>query len=72
MQSDRSQTLAKIFGYKGKQVRDNIHSLDVGRFMNEFIRQPRIGRVYNLGGGRGNSISIQEVRRLGPLLSMSI
>jgi CDP-paratose 2-epimerase len=50
----------KIFGYKGKQVRDNIHSLDVVRFMSEFIRQPRIGEVYNLGGGRGNSISILE------------
>ena len=50
----------KIFGYEGKQVRDNIHSLDVARFMDEFIRQPRIGEVYNLGGGRGNSISILE------------
>lgn len=50
----------KIFGYKGKQVRDNIHSLDVVRFLSEFIRQPRIGEVYNLGGGRENSISILE------------
>jgi CDP-paratose 2-epimerase len=50
----------KIFGYKGKQVRDNIHSLDVVRFMSDFIRQPRVGEVYNLGGGRGNSISILE------------
>ena len=50
----------KIFGYKGKQVRDNIHSLDVVRFISEFIRQPRIGEVYNLGGGRENSISILE------------
>jgi CDP-paratose 2-epimerase len=50
----------KIFGYKGKQVRDNIHSLDVVRFTSEFIRQPRIGEVYNLGGGRENSISILE------------
>jgi CDP-paratose 2-epimerase len=50
----------RIFGYKGKQVRDNIHSFDVIRFMSEFIRQPRIGEVYNLGGGRENSISILE------------
>jgi hypothetical protein len=50
----------KIFGHKGKQVRDNIHSLDVVRFIGEFIRQPRIGEVYNLGGGRENSISILE------------
>src|SRR4029077_5581306 len=50
----------RIFGYKGKQVRDNIHSLDVACFMFEFIQAPRIGEVYNLGGGRDNSISIIE------------
>jgi CDP-paratose 2-epimerase len=50
----------RIFGYKGKQVRDNIHSQDVVRFMNEFIREPRIAEVYNLGGGRQNSVSILE------------
>ena len=50
----------KIFGYKGKQVRDNIHSLDVARFMNEFIQAPRAAEVYNLGGGRENSTSILE------------
>jgi CDP-paratose 2-epimerase len=49
-----------IFGYKGKQVRDNIHSLDVARFMEAFIEEPRVGEVYNLGGGRGNSCSILE------------
>ena len=41
-----------IFGYKGKQVRDNIHSYDVVRFIDEFIRNPKIAAVYNLGGGR--------------------
>jgi CDP-paratose 2-epimerase len=50
----------KIFGYKGKQVRDNIHSQDVVRFMNEFIQRPRTAEVYNLGGGRENSVSILE------------
>ena len=50
----------KIFGYKGKQVPDNIHSYDVAQFMNQFIQAPRTGEVYNLGGGRGNSISILE------------
>lgn len=50
----------KIFGYKGKQVRDNIHAYDVARFIEQFIAQPRQGEVYNLGGGRGNSISIWE------------
>jgi CDP-paratose 2-epimerase len=50
----------KVFGYKGKQVRDNIHSLDVTRIIEQFIEKPRIGEVYNLGGGRGNSCSILE------------
>jgi CDP-paratose 2-epimerase len=50
----------RIFGYKGKQVRDNIHSYDVAQFMNQFIQSPRIGEAYNLGGGRDNSISILE------------
>lgn len=50
----------KVFGYKGKQVRDNIHSLDVVRFMHFFIESPRCGEVYNIGGGRSNSISILE------------
>ncbi len=49
-----------VFGYKGKQVRDNIHSLDVARFIHAFIEHPRSGEVYNLGGGRGNSCSILE------------
>jgi CDP-paratose 2-epimerase len=49
-----------IFGYKGKQVRDNIHSLDVTRFIHEFLKAPRIAEVYNLGGGRENSVSILE------------
>jgi CDP-paratose 2-epimerase len=49
-----------VFGYKGKQVRDNIHSEDVARFMFEFFRAPRIAEVYNLGGGKGNSCSILE------------
>ncbi len=50
----------KIFGYKGKQVRDNIHSLDVARFMAAFVEAPRAGEVYNLGGGKANSTSILE------------
>jgi CDP-paratose 2-epimerase len=49
-----------VFGYKGKQVRDNIHSLDVARFMAAFIAAPRRGEVYNLGGGKDNSCSILE------------
>jgi CDP-paratose 2-epimerase len=50
----------RVFGYKGKQVRDNIHSHDVARFIEMFIAKPRAAEVYNLGGGRGNSCSILE------------
>ena len=49
-----------VFGYKGKQVRDNIHSLDVAKFIHAFAMSPRIAEVYNIGGGRGNSCSILE------------
>lgn len=58
-----------IFGYKGKQVRDNIHSHDVVSFMYEFLKAPRAGEVYNLGGGRNNSISILEAFSLAHSLS---
>jgi CDP-paratose 2-epimerase len=50
----------KIFGYKGKQVRDQIHCRDVTSLFLEFYRAPRCGEVYNMGGGRGNSVSILE------------
>jgi CDP-paratose 2-epimerase len=50
----------KIYGYKGKQVRDNIHAHDVARFIEAFAANPRCGEVYNLGGGRDNSCSILE------------
>lgn len=49
-----------IYGYKGKQVRDNIHAYDVVRFIEEFIDSPRVAEVYNIGGGRANSVSIIE------------
>tara|TARA_Y100001935_G_C17270654_1_gene491745 strand:+ start:410 stop:1459 length:1050 start_codon:yes stop_codon:yes gene_type:complete len=52
--------LYTIFGYKGKQVRDNIHSDDVASFVEFFLEKPRIAEVYNLGGGKENSISILE------------
>lgn len=50
----------KVFGYKGKQVRDNIHSEDVAGFIHEFWKAPRCAEVYNLGGGKSNSCSILE------------
>lgn len=49
-----------IFGYKGKQVRDIIHSQDVASLIHEFYLKPRAGEVYNLGGGKENSCSILE------------
>ena len=49
-----------VFGYKGKQVRDNIHSKDVARFIERFIEKPRPAAVYNIGGGKVNSCSILE------------
>ncbi len=54
----------KIFGYKGKQVRDNIHSYDVANFIDQFIQNPKVAAVYNIGGGRDNSISILEAFKL--------
>lgn len=50
----------RIYGYKGKQVRDNIHSFDVARLIEAIYENPRSGAVYNLGGGRPNSCSILE------------
>lgn len=56
--------LYKVFGYQGKQVRDNIHSYDVATFIDYFIQNPRKGEVYNIGGGKENSISILEAFKL--------
>jgi CDP-paratose 2-epimerase len=50
----------RVFGYKGKQVRDNIHSHDVALAVEAIHQAPRTGAVYNIGGGRGNSCSILE------------
>jgi CDP-paratose 2-epimerase len=58
-----------IYGYKGKQVRDNIHSLDVARFIDAFIQAPRVAEVYNLGGGRENTCSILEAFALAESVS---
>ncbi len=58
-----------VFGYKAKQVRDNIHSNDVVRFMDAFIQAPRMGEVYNIGGGKDNSISMIEAFDLAESIS---
>jgi CDP-paratose 2-epimerase len=63
----------RVFGYKGKQVRDNIHAFDVCRALHEFYSNPRCGEVYNLGGGRGNSISVVEaIDRAGRALARDV
>lgn len=59
----------RIFGYKGKQVRDNIDSADVAAFIAAFIAAPRIGEVYNIGGGKDNSVSILEALQIASQLS---
>ncbi len=62
-----------VYGYKGKQVRDNIHSHDVVRAIEEFAANPRPGEVYNLGGGRANSISMLEaIARIEQLTSRKL
>lgn len=58
-----------IFGYKGKQVRDNIHSYDVARFIYDFVKKPKIAAVYNIGGGYENSVSIIEAIKKIELIS---
>ena len=50
----------KIFGYKGKQVRDNIHSFDLVNSFYEFYKNPKIGEVYNIGGGIYSNCSMIE------------
>jgi CDP-paratose 2-epimerase len=62
-----------VFGYKGKQVRDNIHSFDVIQAFEAFRLDPRPGEVYNLGGGRDNSISLLEaIARLEALVGRPV
>lgn len=53
-----------VFGYKAKQVRDNIHAWDVANFIANFIDAPRVAEVYNIGGGKENSISMLEAFKL--------
>jgi CDP-paratose 2-epimerase len=55
-----TETPYTIYGYKGKQVRDNIHSADLIRAFEEFFRNPKCGEVYNMGGGRYSNCSMVE------------
>ncbi|MBI4722739.1 MAG: NAD-dependent epimerase/dehydratase family protein [Candidatus Stahlbacteria bacterium] len=63
----------EIFGYKGKQVRDNIHSYDIVNAFYHFYQNPKIGEVYNIGGCRKNSVSVLEaIARVQGLLDREI
>lgn len=53
-----------IFGYKGKQVRDAIHSSDLIQAFHEYFKSPRVGEVYNIGGGRPANVSVIEAIQL--------
>lgn len=59
-----------IFGYKGKQVRDQLHCRDVASLFLEYYRNPRAGEVYNIGGGKENSLSVLET--IGRLKDMGL
>jgi len=60
MQCCVNGTEYQIFGYKGKQVRDNIHSYDLIQAFWQFYQNPRVAEVYNIGGGRDSNVSMQE------------
>ena len=49
-----------VYGYKGKQVRDNIHSYDLVKCFWNYFKKPRVGEVYNIGGGRKSNCSVVE------------
>jgi CDP-paratose 2-epimerase len=56
----REELPYQVFGHKAKQVRDNLHSIDVCQAIVNFAERPASGAVYNLGGGRANSVSMLE------------
>jgi CDP-paratose 2-epimerase len=69
----REDRVYRIYGYKSKQVRDNIHAHDVCTAVLAFYEQPRPAAVYNLGGGRENSVSVMEaVTRLETLTGRTL
>src|SRR4029079_5201045 len=69
MRCNMERRLYKIFGYKGKQVRDAIHSHDVVAAFEAFFRAPRAAAVYNLGGGRHSNVSNLEAFALAGKIS---
>jgi CDP-paratose 2-epimerase len=69
MKCTLSKTPYKVFGYKGKQVRDNIHSHDLVNAFYHFFQNPKIGEVYNIGGGRYSNCSMLEAIELCETIS---
>jgi CDP-paratose 2-epimerase len=59
----------RVFGYKGKQVRDNIHSHDLVEAFWQFFQNPRCGEVYNIGGSRHSNCSMLEAIELCETIS---
>ncbi|MDD5560648.1 MAG: NAD-dependent epimerase/dehydratase family protein [Candidatus Omnitrophica bacterium] len=59
----------KIYGYKGKQVRDNMHSFDLANAFYHYYQNPRCGEVYNIGGGRFANVSVLEAIEICQKLS---
>lgn len=64
MRCTMTGTHYEVFGYKGKQVRDAIHSNDLIRAFDRFFRAPRVAEVYNIGGGRFSNASVLEAIEL--------
>jgi CDP-paratose 2-epimerase len=60
MRCNMTGTAYKVFGYKGKQVRDNMHSADLVRAFDRFFQSPRVAAVYNIGGSRFSNCSMLE------------
>jgi CDP-paratose 2-epimerase len=61
-----------VIGYRGKQVRDQLHCRDVARLFLAFYEAPRCGEVYNMGGGRANSVSILETIDILAAMGLSL
>jgi CDP-paratose 2-epimerase len=60
----RDGRIYKIHGYKGKQVRDQIHAYDLVTAFDQFVHNPRPGEVYNMGGGHSCNISVLEAMKI--------
>ena len=69
VKANLEEKVYRIYGYGGKQVRDNIHAFDVAAFIKAFIDSPRVAEVYNIGGGFENTVSILEAFSLIESLS---